>query len=298
MKISKIIKIVFLCGVFFISFCNIFTFDTPNDNLIEVSKARKTVNESIHPISSPRMRNSSINNEINEKKEDTINLIQTSEKYSSKMIYDQIQNFSTSTNPSKLESNVIRYSVQSLSSLTSVHDPIVISNDTDFASQAMNEGWTGNGSSIDPYIIKDYVISAAPSNGITIINTTVHFLLQNITVDSPGDTGFLFDNVTNALIINNTATNNMFGAGFSFSSSYNNTLINNVVENFNYGYGFKFSSSNNISLTNNSASNNNYGFYIDSKSNMYSFINNTANDNSQYGFFLYCSNNTLISNNA
>lgn len=59
------------------------------------------------------------------------------------------------------------------------HDPILIVNDTDFADQAANEGWSGDGSSSTPYLIEDYLINGSAGNGIEIIDTTVYFVIHS-----------------------------------------------------------------------------------------------------------------------
>ncbi len=60
------------------------------------------------------------------------------------------------------------------------HDPIVISSDADFASQAASEPWSGSGTEGDPYVIQGYLINASSANyGISISGTTVHFIVRS-----------------------------------------------------------------------------------------------------------------------
>jgi len=72
----------------------------------------------------------------------------------------------------------------------SIHDPIKIGSDSEFNSTATAEGWEGNGTADNPYIIADFVI-AVPSDdmyvtdGIWISNiVTVHYIVENCTIYS------------------------------------------------------------------------------------------------------------------
>jgi len=49
------------------------------------------------------------------------------------------------------------------------HDPIVIANDSDFIDQATTEGWFGDGSEGNPYLIEDLEIL---TNGSKLANYT------------------------------------------------------------------------------------------------------------------------------
>ncbi len=66
-----------------------------------------------------------------------------------------------------------------------LHDPISIGSDADFATQAGLEGWEGNGSSTTPYIIEDYEIyspGTTPAISITWISETTHYIIRNCSV--------------------------------------------------------------------------------------------------------------------
>ena len=62
-----------------------------------------------------------------------------------------------------------------------VHDPIFIDGDEDFHANATAEGWAGNGSAGNPYIIDGYDIDLDGSAGhcIHIANTLVYFTISN-----------------------------------------------------------------------------------------------------------------------
>jgi parallel beta-helix repeat protein len=88
------------------------------------------------------------------------------------------------------------------------HAPIAIDGDADFAAQALAEGWAGDGSSGNPYIIADYDI-AVPfidpgwGDAISIKNTTSYFDINSCCLSlgfSFAGTGLRLDNVTNGVL--------------------------------------------------------------------------------------------------
>ncbi len=58
------------------------------------------------------------------------------------------------------------------------HDRILIASNEDFETQALNEGWTGNGTEINPYVIEDLNMTIY-GWAVSIRNTSVHFRIQN-----------------------------------------------------------------------------------------------------------------------
>ncbi len=59
------------------------------------------------------------------------------------------------------------------------HKPISIENNTDFITQAKNEGWKGSGSQENPYIIQGFHIYTSGVS-IKIENTDLFFILNEI----------------------------------------------------------------------------------------------------------------------
>ncbi|MBU4190270.1 MAG: hypothetical protein KJ886_04675, partial [Candidatus Thermoplasmatota archaeon] len=63
------------------------------------------------------------------------------------------------------------------------HGPISINGNNDFASQASTEGWAGDGTKNNPYIIENYDINASlatgvwPRAGIKIKKTDIYFII-------------------------------------------------------------------------------------------------------------------------
>jgi len=62
------------------------------------------------------------------------------------------------------------------------HEPIVIEGDSDFVSQ----GWQGNGTPEDPYIIEGILINIAGGGCIKIYNTTLHFIIRDCILTGGG----------------------------------------------------------------------------------------------------------------
>ncbi len=139
-----------------------------------------------------------------------------------------------------------------------VHDPILIVNDTDFANQASDEGWSGNGNEGSPYRIDALDISTADTC-IEINNVNVSFvigscLLRYDGLDDSG-TGVLLSNAThgsvescvftmktdavrastshNLVVFNNTIETGM--TAIYLSGSNYCTIVNNTVSDYYYG---------------------------------------------------------------
>ncbi len=195
------------------------------------------------------------------------------------------------------------------------HDPIYIDGSSDFAAQAEKEGWPGEGTKDNPYIIENYNINASKSNGIEIRNTNLYFIIKNCVIhDGTYHSGIYFKNVRNGIvngvifynnevgidladsydniISNNSITNNY--DGMRLDSSRSNNIMHNNISNNQYGIWFVSSTSNNI--MHNNISNNQYGIFHSSGNNI---MHNSISDN-QYGIFGSSSNNIMhnnISNN-
>lgn len=178
------------------------------------------------------------------------------------------------------------------------HVPIVIDGNDDFSSQAISEGWTGNGSITNPYCIVNYSISTTGGSGIMISNTDVYFVIENVTITgATSNTGaFNIFNVVHGKLINNTAKNSYYG--FLLGQSSNITFDDNTASS-NSRDGFYQYLSNDIFLNENIAINNSrYGFYLYISDNNNVFTSNIAKDNDNNGFHIVDSNfNTFTGNN-
>lgn len=124
------------------------------------------------------------------------------------------------------------------SSLTA-HNPITVDGDQNFTNTALAEGWQGNGSSQNPYIIDTLEIDrgGAPGHCISISNTRVNFTISNCHLTGasidPG-AGVFLNNVSYAEIINNNCSSNRFGISLA-SRSDHNSIINNTCNGNNRG---------------------------------------------------------------
>ncbi len=149
------------------------------------------------------------------------------------------------------------------------HDPIHIKSNSDFAVQAEKEGWSGDGTLDNPYIIEDYDINASKSNGIEVRNTDVYFIIKNCVIhDGINNSGIYFKNVRNSVVNEVVSYNN--GVGIDLTDSYNNIISNSSISNNYcgiciYSYGF---SHNNTIIGNNIGYNNINGIEVDSSSSI------------------------------
>ncbi len=124
------------------------------------------------------------------------------------------------------------------------HDPIVINNNSEFDFIATSEGWTGNGSQENPYIIENYEITP-PYNGagIYIGNTTKYFIIRNCYIHSVySDRGIYLRNVYYGTLYNNTLQHLSYG--IHLENSYSNRIIQNFVDGCQYGVYISFSFNN------------------------------------------------------
>jgi parallel beta-helix repeat protein len=143
---------------------------------------------------------------------------------------------------------------------------IVIDGDANFSDTALLEGWPGDGSPENPFIIDG--LNTTPGGGwiesIYIRNTRINFIICNCNyIGAPEDTfgfswepGIYLNNVTNGELVNNTCKKNPIG--ILLDSSNSNTVVNNTcIDNF-------------------------HGIYLnESVSN--TVVNNTCIDNSEWG---------------
>ncbi|MEW6070454.1 MAG: NosD domain-containing protein [Candidatus Thermoplasmatota archaeon] len=172
-----------------------------------------------------------------------------------------------------------RSASQSKSGLT-VHDPIHIDGDSDFASQAATEGWVGNGTESNPYIIENYDINASTADGIKIEISYVHFIIRNCVIHEGKNNykdGVTLWYVTNGKIQNVTFYNTYSAIRTGFSS---NIRINNCACYNNFD-GFLLFTSRSTIISNCTISNNRLGVALYSSSNSTLrnniFLNNTYN---------------------
>lgn len=164
------------------------------------------------------------------------------------------------------------------------HGVIRINNNTDFARMAQLEGWPGNGSSNNPYIISNYTIDAHGAGvAIFIGNTTVHFIIENCTLHNTSSVSWLYG----------------VGAGVHLYNVENGTVRDsNIYDNARYGVYIEGNSRNNT-ISNNSIGNNGWnGIYCDMDSSHNLIVNNSIFGNNWNGIYLELSSGNIIRDNA
>ena len=179
-----------------------------------------------------------------------------------------------------------------------VHTPISINGNADFAAQAIVESWPGDGSLGNPYIIQGYDINASSADGINIQNTNVHFIVSGCYIHhgsfSLWYTGLSLHNCSNGTLTGNNCSKNEYNIWLESSS--NNTLINNNCSKGYYGIYLGPSSNSNTISNNNCSVNYNIGIVLGSSSNN-TIASNTCNFNTIQGIRLSSSSNNTVSNN-
>ncbi len=175
------------------------------------------------------------------------------------------------------------------------HTPIMIDGNGNFSTQASTEGWLGDGSEGNPYVIDGLNIMGTEDNNlITIYNTDVYFQIRNCLIKG-GVNGISLVNVENGYLINNTITNNTRD-GIGLSYSWNSTLIGNTITN-NRRHGIDLWESGNSSLFNNTITS-----HIAAGVRLYMSVSstlagNSISNNTNYGIYLMRSENNTLFNN-
>ncbi|MHA1943898.1 MAG: right-handed parallel beta-helix repeat-containing protein, partial [Candidatus Thorarchaeota archaeon] len=187
------------------------------------------------------------------------------------------------------------------------HDPIHIVGDSNFTATALIEGWEGNGTLENPFIIENLSITSGGSATprVNISNTRVHFVIQNCELAyGSSSRGLNLDNVHNGRIINNTCTGNYFGIylidswyntivdnncsfndyGMSIDYSWHNTIINNICTN-NPGWGIHLWHSPYTTVDNCTVIDNYNGMLV-SDSDYSTIANNNVSGQVSYGIYV------------
>jgi parallel beta-helix repeat protein len=152
-----------------------------------------------------------------------------------------------------------------------VREPIRINGNTDFAAQATTEGWPGDGTEGNPYIIEGYEINGTGhGNCIYVGNTSVYFVVRGCYVHSSSghlyedyfmDAGVYLWNVQNGSMENNIVSNND-GDGIRLYWSSHNIIFNNTVFSNGHCGIFIYDHSEYIILSGNNFTDNRDGIYI------------------------------------
>ena len=131
-----------------------------------------------------------------------------------------------------------------MSELTT-HDPIEIVGDDDFVSQ----GWPGNGTWSDPYLIEDLNITVSSGYAMRIVNTTRPFMISRCFVraetSDPRIGAVQLETVSNVCVSNCSIVGE--GRGIDAESSSNITVIESFFSSGDYG--FYIHDAHNVSVT-------------------------------------------------
>jgi parallel beta-helix repeat protein len=111
-----------------------------------------------------------------------------------------------------------------------LHDPIIIEGNSNFTSMAVAEGWGGDGTSNNPYIIQEIVIDPMEGHCLEIRNSTIHFIIKDSTFKN-GIGGIFLSNVSNGEIFGCSISDNKLGIlleNAQMITVHKNTITSNL----------------------------------------------------------------------
>lgn len=182
------------------------------------------------------------------------------------------------------------------------HDTIKIDNDTQLEEQATNEGWPGDGSTGNPYIIQGYDIDAkGAGNAIYIGNTTLYFVIKNcifynaskVSWPYQEGAGIALYNLSYAVIENVTVYENYYG--IYLISTENITVKNSTITQNEIGLESVWDTVNSTIRGNLIANNDDNGIYLDDGGKN-KIIGNRIENNRWIGINIYSKYNILSDN--
>lgn len=176
------------------------------------------------------------------------------------------------------------------------HDVITIDDDLDFAAHASSEGWPGDGSSTDPYIISGYEIDATGFRDAVLIgNTTVHFVVSACYLHNANYAGIELFSANHGLLENNNCSYNLWDGILLYRSA--NVTVNASSCYSNAKYDIELSSSSSSVVSNNSLTGSERGIYAHSSS-LITICMNVCGDQSEYGICLKSTDNSSVAGNV
>jgi parallel beta-helix repeat protein len=180
------------------------------------------------------------------------------------------------------------------------HAPIVINGDANFSATALAQGWPGDGTWWNPFIIDGLDIDRGGTGGhcINIANTRVNFTISNCILTGAnvsGGAGINLENVTYGVLIGNTLYNNVYN--IYLTESHSVLIKSNTATDSSYSISLRYSSSSNVLVDNNCSFNSNRGINLESGSAFNTVVNNTCSNNI-YGIVLYNVSSNAVTNNT
>jgi len=131
------------------------------------------------------------------------------------------------------------------------HNPIVITSNDKFRQMANKEGWKGNGTVGNPYIIENLEIDGAGCKTsyscINIADTDVYFVITNCVLVNGGrktrvehnfGCGICLNNVHHGVLAHNLCVNNRSHGIYIYGDSSHNILIHNICRSNIVGISF------------------------------------------------------------
>ncbi|MHA2335979.1 MAG: right-handed parallel beta-helix repeat-containing protein [Candidatus Hodarchaeales archaeon] len=186
-------------------------------------------------------------------------------------------------------------------------DPIKLTGNFEVNATAFAEGWQGNGSAVNPFIIENYYItnSSANTHGIEIDSTSYHFIIRNnyISVSGYSSSGIDLSFISGiAIVENNTVIDNPDSGIFLYYCHYSVVRNNTVINNRNYGIGFSDNNyllvEDNLIMGQTNTSNPNYGGMYMAGSVSHNIVRNNNISNNYNGIRMFSNsvNNTFENN--
>lgn len=170
---------------------------------------------------------------------------------------------------------------------------ISISGNDDFASQAAVNGWRGDGTKENPYVIEGYEITGI-GTGIVIEGTSVWFVIRNCRINTAGN-GIYLSGVENGAVENCVVVSGA-NEGITVTNSRNVKIVDCTASSAFY-FGIYSYMSSDVEIINCTAYQNDYyGIMVESSQNV-RVLNCTTYDNTYVGiYFKYSTRCTALNN--
>ena len=197
--------------------------------------------------------------------------------------------------------DVNNYTNLDYTTVTDSHTPIYIGGNEALATFIVDEGLSGKGTIISPYVIENFVINAITTHGIVINSTDVYLIIKNCTIVGPGIghdnlfVGIFLQNTEKVIVSNNNVS--VFFNGIRLEESNNNTLSENIANSNRFGF-YLIRSCTNVLFGNTANDNLEIGIKLSSLNINTLLSGNSINNNGDYGIYLEYSDNNILSGNS
>ncbi len=175
-------------------------------------------------------------------------------------------------------------------------DPIHIEGNEDFANQAEENDWPGDGTEEDPYIIEGYRIDGGEDEAISISKVDDLFKIRENLIEGE-NRGIYLSNTENSIIEENQVKNfqsDHTSSGIIISSSREIIIQNNTVTSNRY-HGIGLLGCLNSTIRNNVLRDNRGGIYLENSENSTILKNRVLNGSTGLKFY-FSDRNTAVQN--